>query len=111
MGQYHKLYNLDKRETVHPHKIDNGLKLYEQINHVCSTSTALFALVANSNARGSGDFPKHPLIGSWAGDRILVQGDYAEPNDKAYTDPDTLESFTDISDQVADMLQTIEARY
>ena len=25
MGQYHKVYNLDKQEFIHPHRIDNGL--------------------------------------------------------------------------------------
>jgi len=30
MGQYHKLYNVDKKEYVYDHRIDNGLKLMEQ---------------------------------------------------------------------------------
>ena len=111
MGQYHEVFNLDKQERIHPHAIDNGLKLYEQVGHIGSTSTALFALLANSNARGGGDFPEHPLIGHWAGDRILIQGDYSEPGDQAHTNPETLEAFKDISAQVADMLKTIEKHY
>lgn len=111
MGQYHEVFNLDKQERIHPHAIDNGLKLYEQVGHISSTSTALFALLANSNGRGGGDFPKHPLIGSWAGDRILIQGDYAEPGDKGFTDAAKLESFTDISEQVAEMLSAIKEKY
>ena len=111
MGQYHEVYNLDKQERIHPHRIDNGLKLFEQVGHIGSTSTALFALLANSNARGGGDFPDHPMIGRWAGDRILIQGDYAEPSDQAYTDPDNLETFKDISKDVADMLKTIKNVY
>ena len=111
MGQYHEVYNLDKKERIHPHRIDNGLKLYEQVGHIASTSTALFALLANSNARGGGDFPEHELIGRWAGDRILIQGDYAMTTDPAYTDPETLEGFTDISAQVAEMLAAIESKY
>ena len=31
MGQYHKVYNLDRKEFIHPHKIDCGLKLVEQM--------------------------------------------------------------------------------
>jgi hypothetical protein len=109
MGQYHTTYNLDKEEFIHPHRIDNGLKLYEQVGWIGSTSTALFALLANSNGRGGGDFPQHDLIGHWAGDRILVQGDYAEPGDNGYVDPKVLETFTDISAQVVDMLKIIES--
>jgi hypothetical protein len=111
MGQYHKVYNLDKQEFIHPHRINNGLKLYEQVGHISSTSTALFALLANSNAQGGGDFPAHDLIGRWAGDRILIQGDYADPSDNAYTDPEQLDAFTDISSQVLEMLRVIESQY
>lgn len=108
MGQYHQLYNLTKKEKIHAHKIDNGLKLLEQIGHEKSTSTALFLLVANSNGRGGGDALPHPLIGHWAGDQIVVQGDYAEPGDPAYTDPETLEKFKDISAQVLELLNKFD---
>lgn len=104
MGQYHTLYNLDKREYVHAHDIDNGLKLMEQCGHEKSTATALWLLLANSNGRGGGDARPHDLIGSWAGDRILVQGDYAESGDKSYLTPDEAEGFTDIYAQVKQML-------
>lgn len=104
MGQYHKLYNLDKKEYVHAHRIGNGLKLLEQCGHEKSTSTALWLLVANSNGRGSGDAGSHPFIGRWAGDRVLVQGDYAEPTDKAFLPPEEAETFDDISEQVKEML-------
>lgn len=108
MGQYHKLYNLDKREFVHPHQIDNGLKLLEQVGHPRSTSTALFLLLANSNGRGGGDAVPHALIGRWAGDRILVQGDYAKEGDPAFVPNQQLEEFTNISAEVAALLQTVE---
>jgi hypothetical protein len=111
MGQYHEVYNLDKKERIDPHSIGNGLKLYEQVGHISSTSTALFALLANSNGRGGGDFPTHPLIGSWAGDRILIQGDYAKPTDRGAMPEDVLEGFTDISEQVAEMLDLIVKGY
>jgi hypothetical protein len=108
MGQYHKLYNLDKRELVHPHQIDNGRKLLEQVGHPRSTSTALFLLLANSNGRGSGDADPHPLIGRWAGDRILVQGDYAVEGDPAFVPLQEIEEFSNISFEVAELLKTIE---
>jgi hypothetical protein len=104
MGQYHKVYNVSKREFIHPHRIDNGLKLMEQVGHERSTATALFLLLANSNGRGGGDARPHDLIGHWAGDRILIQGDYAEKGDPAYKSPKTLDAYTDISSQVLDML-------
>jgi hypothetical protein len=108
MGQYHEIYNLDKKERINPNSIDNGLKLYEQVGRIYTSATALFALVANSNGRGGGDFPPHDVIGRWAGDRILVQGDYAKPTDQGYVPAGELESFTDISDKVASMLVEIE---
>lgn len=55
MGQYHKLYNLDKKEYVHGNRLDNGLKLMEQCGWGKSTSTGLWLLLANSNGRGGGD--------------------------------------------------------
>jgi len=106
MGQYHKLYNLDKKEYIHAHRIDNGLKLMEQCGFEKSTATALWLLVANSNGRGGGDARKNPLIGRWAGNRILVQGDYAEEGDPSYAMPGELDTYADISKEVKDMLDT-----
>ena len=104
MGQYHKVYNIDKKEYIHPHKIDNGLKLLEQIGWINSTSTALFLLLANSNGRGGGDAEDHPAIGRWAGDRIVIQGDYAEETDQAYITEEELEDFKEISTTVNEMM-------
>lgn len=108
MGQYHQVYNLDKKEFIHPHQIDNGLKLLEQVGHIHSTSTALFLLLANSNGRGGGDAQKHPMIGRWAGDRILVQGDYAKEGDQAFTPEEELETYTNISAEVYEMLKIVD---
>jgi len=85
MGQYHYLVNINKRQFIHPHRIGNGLKLYEQIRWPYSTATALVMLLAASSkdgGRGGGDFhAEHPLVGSWAGDRIAFIGDYSRPDD------------------------------
>lgn len=104
MGQYHTLYNLDKKEFIKGHRINSGLKLTEQCGFDKSTSTALWFLVANSNGRGGGDAREHPLVGRWAGDRIVVQGDYAEPSDTAYISEGEMDEFTDISYKVKEML-------
>ena len=103
MGQYHQVYNLDKKEKIYGRTLDQGLKLMEQCGHQISTSTGVWLLLANSNGRGGGDALKHPLIGRWAGDRLVVQGDYANPDDQSYVE-DTA-SFTDISCEVNAMLE------
>ena len=70
---------------IHPHQIGNGFKLHEQVGWPYSTATVLVMLLAASSkdsGRGGGDFhAKHPLVGSWAGDRIAFVGDYAESED------------------------------
>lgn len=99
MGQYHTLYNLDKKEKVESF---SGFKLLEQIGYPKSTSTALFLLIANSNGRGGGDVEDHPLVGSWAGDRVVVQGDYAEEGDPAFIAD--IDSYKDVSSEVWDLL-------
>ena len=53
-------------------------KTVEQMGFQGSTADALFLLVANSNGRGGGDVEDHDMVGRWAGDRIVVQGDYSE---------------------------------
>ena len=105
MGQYHKVYNIDRKEFIHPHSIDCGLKLVEQMGFSGSTADALFLLVANSNGRGGGDVVDHPMIGRWAGDRVVVQGDYSEVNDKAHITKSELEGYRDISSSVLEMLK------
>ena len=107
MGQYYFPVDLDKLEYLHPHKFGDGLKLREFGESGCGTMFALAALLSNGNGRGGGDifsptyfkaeeayfaaedrkevkFPNatklnSQLIGSWAGDRIVIGGDYADP--------------------------------
>lgn len=82
MVQYHLTVNLDKREYLHPHRLGDGLKLLEQANSKGGIMVALHILLACSNNRGGGDFPGNDqLIGSWAGDRIAIIGDYAKAAD------------------------------
>jgi len=110
MGQYHKLFNLDKKQFVKGHDIDNGLKLMEQVGFEKCTASALWLLLAASNGRGGGDAKPHKLVGSWAGDRIAIIGDYAEENDIKGMDASAIyrgesgEDYTNISMDVLDML-------
>lgn len=85
--------------------MDCGIKLMEQVGFEKSPADALFLLLANSNGRGGGDAQPHPLVGSWAGDKIVVQGDYAEPGDKGFID--NTNEFKDITDQIVVMLDSV----
>lgn len=70
MGQYHLTVNLDKHEFLHPHKLGDGLKLWEQLNS------------QGGGDLWDGDKPEDTKwVGRWAGDRIAVVGDYAKQDD------------------------------
>lgn len=110
MGQYHAVYNLDKKQKFE--EVGHSMaKLLEQVGEVYSNATALYLLVANSNGRGGGDARHHFLIGSWAGDRVVVQGDYAEDGDQAYINDEALTEFINITPQVNEMLRAALANY
>jgi hypothetical protein len=47
----------------------------------CGTMSALAILLADGNGRGGGDLQDEPItgiIGRWAGDKIVIAGDYAD---------------------------------
>jgi hypothetical protein len=101
MGQYYKVANLDKKQYLHPHKFDDGLKLMEFGYSSGGTMAALAILLAVGNGRGGGDLKStHSLIGSWAGDRIAIVGDYVDKGEFEVTWED-MEDWDDISLQVA----------
>lgn len=103
MGQYYKVANLDKKEILHPHKFDDGLKLGEFGCSSMGTMTGLAILLAVGNGQGGGDLRSdHPIIGSWAGNRIAIVGDYAEGFQVDY---ETISEWTDISEQVLAAMQ------
>lgn len=106
MGQYYRVINIDKKQYLHPHKFGDGLKLVEFGCSANATLCGLAILLAEGNGRGGGDLDSEsPIIGSWARDRIVVAGDYAddEPGDQrelnlyAITSEDAWE---DISEEV-----------
>jgi len=77
MGQYYMLVNLDKKQYIHPHAFGDGLKLLEFGSSGEGTMCALAILLASGNGRGGGDlYSENPIVGSWAGDRIVISGDY-----------------------------------
>ena len=83
MGQYHGLFNLDKREMLFPHELGYGAKQWEHTGFRGSLSDVLYALTAFRFRRGGGDFDDDGGIfkGRWHGDRVAVVGDYAEFGD------------------------------
>lgn len=79
MGQYHIIVNLDKQEYLDPHKFGDGLKLMEFGGSGDGAMLGLAVLLAKDNGRGGGDLRSDdPIIGSWAGDRIEIAGDYGD---------------------------------
>lgn len=76
MGQGYLIVNLDKKQYLDPHSFGNGVKLTE-FGYQPGVMMALAALLADGNGEGGGDLQSHcSLIGTWAGDRIVVAGDY-----------------------------------
>lgn len=113
MGQYHVLVNYDKKEVVVPHGLGLGLKQYEHTGEYNGTlADAMYLLVMTSPARGGGDFPSTNISSRWAGDRVLVVGDYTEDSDVPsipnvgllYNDS---EKYTDITDLVAEAFEQV----
>ena len=115
MGQYHKIVNLDRREYLHAHRFEEGLKLMEFEHSSGSILTGLAVLLAGSNGRGWGDFRPGDvgaeLVGSWRGDRVVAHDvDYEEIGDVHGVDelvyPDTDDpTWRDISGEVVAMLK------
>jgi len=112
MGQYYYTVNLDKKQYIHPHRFGDGLKLLEFGCSGQGTMAGLAILLADGNGRGGGDLRSdHPIIGSWAGDRIVVTGDYADAGKHGASEASTLYeaiqndyAWTDISYQVIEAL-------
>lgn len=86
MGQYYVVVNLTKREFLEPYSFGDLAKLREFGTSRSGMLFGLAILLANSNGRGSGDADNIPenstvLPGRWAGDTIVIAGDYAGPGD------------------------------
>ena len=110
MGQYWRPVNLDKKEYLNAHALGGGLKLVEIAYSQGGVATALVLLLTPlPEGRGGGDPAMHPFLGRWAGDRIVMVGDYSESGDLRACGVDfgTLyeaEGYTDISAQAKEML-------
>jgi hypothetical protein len=79
MGQYYKLVNITKGEFIEPHSFNDGAKLLEFGTGRYGSMMGLSILLASGNGRGGGDLTSDKnIIGSWAGDQIVIAGDYAD---------------------------------
>jgi hypothetical protein len=81
MGQYHHPVCIEAEEGLNPHGMNSGLKEGEQGFSRPSTPNVIIALVCARGGNMPADCSQSPLIGRWAGKRVLVQGDYAEDKD------------------------------
>ena len=79
MGQAYYIVNRTKRQYLNPNRFEDGRKLMEFGASGSGTMMALAVLLADGNGRGGGDLrSESTLIGSWAGDPIVITGDYAD---------------------------------
>jgi hypothetical protein len=112
MGQYFIVVNEDKREWIHPHRFGDGMKFWEFCGSSYGLLAGLAVLLRKSSEGGGGDwagysappgaFSRHPVVGSWAGDRVSIVGDY----DKGTLYADAMDSYRDVSFDVIKALAT-----
>ena len=79
MGQYYKIVNIKKKQYISPYIFGDGSKLMEFSMSANGALAGLSILLADGNGRGGGDLhSENDIVGSWAGDNIVIAGDYAE---------------------------------
>ena len=125
MGQYLLVVNLDKQQYLHPCRLGDGQKLLEFADGG-ATLTALAILLAKDNGRGIGDLhvappdapaerwerngwqrirtPHAHLVGSWAGDRIVIAGDYSDKESEESLYVLALRMFEDVSAPLSELI-------
>ena len=91
--------NLTKQEYLHPHKLGTGLKLWE----ICANPQigVLAYLLRKSDELGGGDIrdpDEFPNAGRWAGDSLVIIGDYDSSELYYYVQ----DHFKEITDEIKD---------
>jgi len=103
MGQYFVMVNKDKKQYLYPRTFGDGLKLLEFGCSAEGTLTALTLLLRQSNEGGGGDYNgDDKIVGSWAGNRIVIVGDY----DKSLLYFLAHKNYEDVSKKMAKVLET-----
>jgi hypothetical protein len=101
MGQYYLVINKTKKQYLSPHVFGDGAKACELLGG--DTLNGLGILLIKSNEGGGGDLPDNPLNGQWAGDEIVIIGDY----DSSELYNIAKEQYADISKRVMSVLKGI----
>jgi hypothetical protein len=80
MGQYYMIANLSKKEYLDPSDFGDGMKMMEFTCSQYGVLSGLSILLASSNGEGGGDLEVDEawsdIPGRWAGDSIVIAGDY-----------------------------------
>lgn len=97
MGEYFKIANIDRKEFIHPHRFGHGMKKWEVAVNAPGAISAL-AMLISTPAKVVGR-----LSGSWAGDRIIMVGDYSAES-KLYEEMEDDPSWKDISKEIIEEL-------
>ena len=95
MGQYFVFVNLDKKEVINAWDLGSGAKFWEISNNL----KGLWCfLLRKSNEGGGGDidFTSYKHIGRWAGDRVVLIGDY----DKSKLYDKASDTYKDITEEI-----------
>lgn len=79
MGQYHYTISMDANEHISPYALGCGVKAWEQLSGGMVASFA--AMLSYNPGNMPADMGHHPMVGRWAGNRVLVAGDYADKGD------------------------------
>jgi len=92
MGQHYLVVNPQKRQYLDPTRFGDGLRLMEFGAAGAGTMMGLAILLADGNGRGNGDLSSDsPIVGTWAGDPIVIAGDYAD--DGKHVPPEDVAEF------------------
>jgi hypothetical protein len=81
MGQYHHPVCIEAAEGLNAYDFDCGAKEGEMAFSRPSPLNVMVALVCARGGNMPADCSQSPLIGRWAGKRVLIQGDYAKDDD------------------------------
>jgi hypothetical protein len=99
VGQFYLIVNTTKEEYLNPHDFGDGAEFMKFSNGGGGVMLALSLLLRKSDTSpggGGSDYSgdhSHPLLGSWAGDNISVEGDY----DTAGLHQEAYDSYENIS--------------
>lgn len=95
MGQYFLTVNKTKKQYLCPHAFQDGAKAWEIVANG-GMLKGLGYLLTTSDGGGGGDLKQNPFVGYWAGDEIILVGDY--DSSKLYGE--AADTYTDISSSV-----------